>query len=79
MACHEALFTVIKTVQVPQSLVPMLTDVLVKQISDQSGASIIVRQDTRTDRTRIKLLGSAKRGTSAVPRKHPKNYSHICF
>lgn len=38
---------VAKPLEVPQSLVPMLTDVLVKQISDQSGASIIVRQDTR--------------------------------
>ena len=33
--------------QVPQSLVPILTDALVKQISDDSAASITLRQDTR--------------------------------
>ena len=34
--------------EVPQSLVPILTDAVVKQISEQSGASITLRQDTRT-------------------------------
>lgn len=36
-----------KPLEVPQSLVPLLTDALVKQISDESAASITLRQDTR--------------------------------
>ena len=36
--------------QVPQSLVPILTDALVKQISEESAASITLRQDTRLGR-----------------------------
>eukprot|EP00434_Breviolum_minutum_P011813 symbB.v1.2.010425.t2/scaffold655.1/size176010/12 len=36
-----------KPLEVPQSLVPILTDAVVKQISEQSGASITLRQDTR--------------------------------
>lgn len=36
-----------KPLEVPQSLVPILTDALVKQISEESAASITLRQDTR--------------------------------
>jgi len=36
-----------KPLEVPQSLVPMLTDATIQRISAESGASIILRQDTR--------------------------------
>ncbi|OLQ13431.1 hypothetical protein AK812_SmicGene2555 [Symbiodinium microadriaticum] len=36
-----------KPLEVPQSLVPMLTESLIQRISGDSGASIILRQDTR--------------------------------
>lgn len=36
-----------KPLEVPQSLVPILTDALVKQISQETAASITLRQDTR--------------------------------